>query len=168
MATKKQIKSIQNFDERIIIGKKWCDGYLVSIPVTTHVDPPVHPPTGYEFKSISVGLDYNSYPARATYYLKPVAQYGSKFNSYLPYVLWVVDDAGNGRKIGSDIHATVDEKTVLVVYQCGFEPAVVAVKSYLDCRLDSRYAEDLAQDYLLEIGWLKEPTDCDYIVRSYH
>lgn len=78
--TKKALKALPDFDKRIVIGEKWCDCYLVTVPVTTNyegsyplvVKPPVQPPEGFEFKSISVGLDYNSKPARATYYLKPV------------------------------------------------------------------------------------------------
>jgi hypothetical protein len=77
---KKQIKAIPDFDSRIIIGKKWCDSFLVMIPVTTHyngspsivVDPPVQPPTGYKFRDISVGLQRNAKPALATYYLEPI------------------------------------------------------------------------------------------------
>ena len=80
MITKKQIKAIPGFDSRIIIGDRWCDSYLVMVPVTSHyngsasvvLDPPVQPPTGYKFKSIGVGLERNAKPALATYYLEPI------------------------------------------------------------------------------------------------
>ena len=78
--TKKALKALPDFDKRIVIGEKWCDCYLVHVPVTTHyngsplvyVDPPVKPPSGYKFQDIHVGLELNCKPALATYYLKPV------------------------------------------------------------------------------------------------
>jgi hypothetical protein len=88
------------------------------------------------------------------------------FDRLLPYVGYVVDDSGNGRRIGSDQHANINDNTVLVGYQCGFEPMVVAVNSFMDgITLDDSDAEDLAKEYLLEIGWLQDSDrDADYIV----
>ena len=89
----------------------------------------------------------------------------------LPYVSFVVDDALNGRELGADINATTREdgfshRSVLVGWQCGFEPLFVAVHSYLDARLDDDEAEELARDYLAERNWFSgEPTDADYIIR---
>lgn len=89
----------------------------------------------------------------------------------LPYVSFVVDDAGSGRELGADQHATTREtgrkhRSVLVGWQCGFEPLFVAVHSYLDSRLDDDEAEELARDYLAERNWFAgEPTEADYIIR---
>lgn len=103
----------------------------------------------------------------------------------LPYVAYVVDDAGCGRALGDDRHAFVrpgnpsrlltDNRTepemmcyasVLVGWQCGFEPLFVAVHSYLDVRIDDCEAEDMAREYLAEIGWFSgDPIDADYIIR---
>ena len=89
----------------------------------------------------------------------------------LPYVSFVVDDAGSGRELGADQHATTREsghkyRSVLVGWQCGFEPLFVAVHSYLDVELDDQDAEEMAQEYLAERNWFSgEPTDADYIIR---
>ena len=98
------------------------------------------------------------------------------------YVAYVVDDAGSGRSIGSDQHAIVRERSpngrsidppsgfdygsVLIGWQCGFEPLFVAVHSYLDVRLDDGEAEEMAKEYLDEIGWFADgPIGADYIIR---
>lgn len=92
-------------------------------------------------------------------------------NDALPYVSFVVDDAGSGRELGADMHATTREtghkyRSVLVGWQCGFEPLFVAVHSYLDVELDDQEAEEMAQEYLAERNWFSgEPTDADYIIR---
>jgi hypothetical protein len=88
------------------------------------------------------------------------------FDRLLPYVDHIVDDSGNGRMLGSDQHAHIKDNTVLVGYQCGFEPMVIAVNSFMDgIKLDDSEAEDLAKDYLLEIGWSNDPDlTADYIV----
>lgn len=92
-------------------------------------------------------------------------------NDALPYVSFVVDDAGSGRELGADMHATTREtghkyRSVLVGWQCGFEPLFVAVHSYLDVELDDQDAEEMAQEYLAERNWFSgEPTDADCIIR---
>lgn len=91
----------------------------------------------------------------------------------IPYVSYVVDDAGSGRALNADPHAIVrsgidfSHRSILIGWQCGFEPLFVAVHSYLDCHIDDDEAEELAKDYLSEIGWFgsKDATDPDYIVR---
>ena len=89
----------------------------------------------------------------------------------LPYVSFVVDDAGSGREIGADMHATTREsgheyRSVLVGWQCGFEPLFVAVHSYLDVELDDQEAEEMAQEYLAERNWFAgDPTEADYVIR---
>lgn len=91
----------------------------------------------------------------------------------IPYVSFVVDDAGSGRSLGDDMHAIVREAgtlfkhpSVLVGWQCGYEPLFVAVHSYLDVRLDDDEAEEMAGDYLAERGWFSgDRTDPDYIIR---
>jgi hypothetical protein len=93
----------------------------------------------------------------------------------LPYVSFVVDDAGAGRELDSDPHAIIrcgiahgitrsedGHKTltgnhcyasILVGWQCGFEPLFVAVHSYLDVEIDEEEAEELARDFLTDRGW---------------
>lgn len=84
----------------------------------------------------------------------------------------MVDDAGAGRKFGAGIHAIVRESgdrfnypSRLVGWQCGFEPLFVAVHSYLDVFVDDSDAEEMAQEFLAEIGWFEvEQTPADYIL----
>ena len=66
----------------------------------------------------------------------------------IAYVGHHVDDA-----LSPDPKEITDD-TRLVGWQCGFEPMFVAVHSYLPgCTCDDGEAEELAVDYLLEIGW---------------
>lgn len=97
------------------------------------------------------------------------------------YVSYVVDDAGAGRELGADPHAIVRKasinpnnvtlftyRSVLVGWQCGFEPLFVAVHSYLDVRLDEEEACDMAREYLEEIGWFAgscQDHEPDYVIR---
>lgn len=81
----------------------------------------------------------------------------------LPYVSHVLDDAlgactVNMREIRDDAR--------LVGWQCGFEPMFVAVQSYLrGVVIDDGDAEEIATDYLTEIGWFgDEPREPDYII----
>jgi hypothetical protein len=100
----------------------------------------------------------------------------------IEYVSFVVDDAGSGREIYSDRYAIVREggddslpsserkghqyPSVLVGWQCGFEPLFVAVHSYLDVELDDDEVVEMATDYLVERKWFSgEPTEPDYIIR---
>lgn len=100
----------------------------------------------------------------------------------IPYVSYVVDDALCGRKLGDDIHAIVRDggddimcrnrvdgfeyPSVLIGWQCGFEPLFVAVHSYLDVRLSDADCVALALDYLSEVGWVSDgATEPDYIIR---
>ena len=95
-----------------------------------------------------------------------------KHAEYLEYVSYVVDDSGNGRAgnksdphlPGNELNPDAKHRPVLIVYQCGFEPMVVAVYSYLDVVIYEGDAEDMANEYLIEIDWLKSGS-CDYIVR---
>lgn len=68
-----------------------------------------------------------------------------------PYISYYIDDAGSLR------HADeMPPDARIVIYQCGFEPMAVAVWSYLPgVRLDASDAADVADDYLVEIGWMK-------------
>jgi hypothetical protein len=93
----------------------------------------------------------------------------------MDYVAFVVDDSGNGRELGADIHAIVREQgqggfehaSVLVGWQCGFEPLYVAVHSCLYLSLTDEEAEELAADYLEERGWFGNHgrVGADYIIR---
>lgn len=82
--------------------------------------------------------------------------------SALKYVSYMLDDALNV------ITGTpVPEHARLVGWQCGFEPMFVAVWSYLPgVRLDAAEAEEIATEYLNEIGWFGEGGDrpADYII----
>ena len=100
------------------------------------------------------------------------------------YVAHVVDDSMAGRKLHADPHAIVrevgenmigdDDSTVnfeyasiLIGWQCGFEPLFVAVHSYIDVRLDDDEAEEMAREWLEEIEWFgeNEHREADYIIR---
>jgi hypothetical protein len=91
-------------------------------------------------------------------------------NDALEYVSFVVDDAGCGRRLHGDQHAIAREESyrhpsVLVGWQCGFEPMFVAVHSYLDVAITDADAEEIAQEYLAELGWFSDGiTDADYII----
>jgi len=90
----------------------------------------------------------------------------------VPYVSFVVDDAGSGRELNADPHAIVREsggefkhRSVLVGWQCGFEPLFVAVHSYLDVQIDEEDAERMARDYLEERGWFaNDEHNADFII----
>ena len=87
------------------------------------------------------------------------------------YVGHVLDDSGNGRMttIENDMHASAERKysPVLIGWQCGFEPMFVAVYSYLDVRLTLSEAEEMASEYLDEIGWFANgPVQADYRIRG--
>lgn len=78
----------------------------------------------------------------------------------LPYVSYTIDDA-----LSAD-RQPISESARLVGWQCGFEPLFVAVQSYLPgITLDDEEAEEIATDYLREIGWFNgDPTPADYII----
>jgi hypothetical protein len=77
------------------------------------------------------------------------------------YIGHCVDDTGKARWLKD-----MPRNARLVGWQCGFEPMFVAVWSYLpNTRLDDADAEELAADYLSEIGWFAEdPTPADYVL----
>lgn len=59
----------------------------------------------------------------------------------------------------------VTAKVVLVCFQCGFEPLIVAVRSYLpDTRVPEDEAIEIAEDYLREIGWLQNDSQEIYCI----
>ena len=87
-----------------------------------------------------------------------------KFNDALPYVAYVIDDALNVKEYTGQY---IPEWSVLIGWQCGFEPLFIAVYSYLDIELDDQEAEELATDYLEEIKWFNgDKKACDYIIRQ--
>ena len=90
------------------------------------------------------------------------------FNDLTPYVGYVVNDTLHAGLVDSDFHLKVNDRSVLVVYQCGFETMVVAVNSYLGISVDDKEAEDLAADYLSEIDWFNADgtREADRIVRK--
>jgi hypothetical protein len=86
------------------------------------------------------------------------------FEQAIEYVGYVVDDALNGRRVEDDQHAVVTDNSVLVGWQCGFEPMFVAVNSACGGKLGTGDAEQIATDYLLEIGWLTEERYPEHIL----
>jgi hypothetical protein len=86
----------------------------------------------------------------------------------LEYVAWVVDDAGCGRHPGADEHAKVTKYSTLVGWQCGFEPLVVAVNSYLPgVMIEADEAVDLATDLLDEKRWFSDgPVVPDFVFEA--
>jgi len=82
----------------------------------------------------------------------------------LPYVSFYIDDTLSPRK-KEDLLPDL-KKVRLVGWQCGFEPLFVAIWSYLDVYIDDADAEEIAVDYLQEIGWFRnrEETTPDYIL----
>lgn len=82
-------------------------------------------------------------------------------NDLLQYVSHALDDSLNVRT-----GETIPDEACLVVWQCGFEPQVVAVWSYLPgCRVDAGEAEHIAMDYLVEIGWFcDEVSPADFTI----
>jgi len=80
----------------------------------------------------------------------------------LKYVEYVLDDALSADHTLADLRSDA----CLVGWQCGFEPLFVAVQSYIPgVVLDADEAEEIATDYLSEIGWFSdEPTEPDYVL----
>ena len=88
-----------------------------------------------------------------------------KRKDILHYVAYVVDDTLNGREYGQDENAVVKSNSVLVGWQCGFEPMFVSVHSYMGHRLSDDDAVEIATDYLDEKGWFHDgPTEPDFIL----
>lgn len=82
----------------------------------------------------------------------------------LPYVSFTIDDALSETQIRDGSQHKY--RSVLVGWQCGFEPLFVAVHSYLDVSLEDDEAMELATDFLAERKWFAgEPTDPDYVIR---
>jgi hypothetical protein len=85
-------------------------------------------------------------------------------NDLLPYVGYVLDTALSPDRKPEDIHPGA----VLVGWQCGFEPMVVAVVSaYGPKEIDEDEAVDIARDYLIERKWfadLSADNEPDYVV----
>ena len=85
------------------------------------------------------------------------------------YVAWILDDSGNvirPGQIGVSAHLRdVLPTDTLVCYQCGFEPLVVAVRSVYGDIIAAWDAEEIAAEYLEEIGWFGDNVrDADYII----
>lgn len=95
-----------------------------------------------------------------------------KRDDAINFVSFVVDDSLNGREVGNP-HSAVREAggeynypSVLVGWQCGFEPMFVAVHSCLDVQIDDEEAVELATDFLVEREWFSgRPTEPDHIIR---
>lgn len=69
---------------------------------------------------------------------------------------YYLDDAGAVHK-----GFRVTGQTVFVGFEAGFEPLIVAVRSYLGVRVDADEAVAIAADYLDEIHWSDAPAaDC--------
>lgn len=84
----------------------------------------------------------------------------------LKYVSFVLDPGG--RKLPN---SKLDPKqSILVGWQCGFEPLYVAINVGGYGKMDESHAEDLAREFLESKGWFKaedlvdEDKECDYIL----
>ena len=82
------------------------------------------------------------------------------------YISFCVDDALNERSIDD-----MPDNARLVGWQCGFEPFIVAVWSYLPgIKLLDVDAEDIATDLLVERAWFStmgvdgDPPPPDFII----
>ena len=53
----------------------------------------------------------------------------------------------------------ITNKTELVVFEAGFEPLIIAVRSYLGGRLNPDDAVAIAANYLDEIEWSEKPAE---------
>lgn len=85
------------------------------------------------------------------------------YRDYLPYVSHVLDTALSPNRAKSDIGTG----SMLVSFQCGFEPLVVAVVGAYDGeQVEAEEAEEIAVDYLEEIGWFGEegPREADLVI----
>ena len=82
------------------------------------------------------------------------------------YAGYVVDDALSGRKYGADQYAKCHTNSRIIGWQCGFEPMLVIVNSYLsDVEIETDEAIELATDYLEEINWFSDgATDPDIVI----
>ena len=81
--------------------------------------------------------------------------------SLLPYVSHVLDTALSPDHTAEEI----GPGTYLVGYQCGFEPLVVAVIASYTEVVDAADAEEIATDYLEEIGWFaSDDHDASFVV----
>lgn len=83
----------------------------------------------------------------------------------MDYVAFGVDDAMAIRPT-HEIPTNLS-KVRFVGWQCGFEPMVVAVWSYLpDSLVDESEAEELAAEALLDRGWFanSEPQPADFVL----
>lgn len=87
-----------------------------------------------------------------------------RVSELLPYVSHVLDTALSPDHKRSEASTP---GTYLVGWQCGFEPMVVAiVPSYTEA-IDADDAEEIARDWLEEIGWFAFVDDCpaDFVVK---
>jgi hypothetical protein len=85
----------------------------------------------------------------------------------LPYVSFAVNDALAADLAAGEVLKRIPiERIRFVGWQCGFEPLVVLVYSYLPgCSIDDEEASDLARDLLTERKWFAgEPTDPDFVL----
>ena len=89
----------------------------------------------------------------------------------LPYVGYVVDDAGGARDATGDEPIVRGEDMTYAPVLVGWHrpstsPLFVAVYSYLDVELEDEEAEELAREYLAERGWFAGAArEADYIIR---
>ena len=82
---------------KLNVSEKWCDGFLVTFPVSYEynggfvdentgkfysgyavVNPKI--PEGFKLTSIGCGLQLNAYPPYATYYLEPMTPEAKKIS----------------------------------------------------------------------------------------
>lgn len=84
-----------------------------------------------------------------------------KVSDALPFVSHVLDTALSPDHNVSEI----GKGTYLIGWQCGFEPLFVAVIASYTEAMDASDAEEIAADYLDEMGWFANGvTDADHIL----
>ena len=79
----------------------------------------------------------------------------------LPHISHYIDDCLAVREAED-----MPDNATLVGWQCGFEPMFVAVWSGYGWPVNETDAEEIATDYLEEIGWFPEQATLpDYIIQ---
>ena len=78
-----------------------------------------------------------------------------------PYISHYIDDCLAIREAKD-----MPTNATLVGWQCGFEPMFVAVWSGYGWQVNETDAEEIATDYLEEIGWFSEQATLpDYVIQ---
>ena len=99
--------------------------------------------------------------ARFSGWLEKLPSRGEALSKAIQHIGYYIDDAQCNERF------MLTKNTVLVGWQCGFEPMFVACHSYLDdAKLTSDDAVEMAIELLIELDWFggSEPTEPDYVL----